>query len=412
MDETERRVAETLAHEADLAETPPLDAQAFLRAGRREVRRRRVRAGGIVAGVAVLALIATGVGVTGSWWTDGAQPADQGPTTTSPTQTRHAPEAAVTLADLPVGQAPQAPYWSRGWLHIDDKRIQMARPNEVVGNNGKILVFPQHPSGEVDLVVGSQLLQLTEHGSLPVVSPDGHYAAWEIPAGPGQPVVASLWDLRIRSEVGRVTTPFVFEVCCGGGTDTEVRGVDDLGRVYFQQMYVQMWDWRTGEFTKVTGLPHGYRGFEEARGGREIAIVGGGSFNPGDPPPWSVLGTVDDNGVFTRTGRYPALYGLWSSDGRRVLFQDYGGLPWLYDTATHHTLQVTTPSDVHVPEGGVAWEAGASFLVVVRSTNFADFPVGAAGAILRCDGITGNCEVATHVARPEDTALPRPSWIG
>lgn len=381
MDDLETRLARELSDEARRAAVPPYDAQALVLVGRREALRRRTRtAWYAVAAVAAVALVVAGTGL-------GVQALrDDGSHHNAPVSHQTTP-LPRQVAQLPHGPSPQTPYWLHGYLYSGSDRIRVSQP-VLLSAGGRSLVVTMTPHGlyRVAMLDGSRLVHLQAADSVPAMSPDGQYAAWELPhRGAAARIV--LWDLSDASQVAAQTFPSAAHCCDAPSLPV---GVDQRGGVYiWDGGRPLLWDHVARRVTEIAGS----RGdLSSAHATGPVFVVNSGS----------VYGELDP--AFRPIGRFPAQQGSWSPSPRRsaeaVAYLSPEGVPTVLDTETGSRTAMHLPPGDYVVS---AWEDERSFLVAHFFANRT--------TLLRCDTVDASCEVARTFPAgtgPENLVLPNP----
>jgi hypothetical protein len=219
---------------------------------------------------------------------------------------------------------------------------------------------------------------------MPALSHDGRWAAWVTAAGPGEALILG-FDLKTGEQVAEEPWPT---------PEGFVQGIDDLGRVYFQDYAREdmlMYDLRTGDTLDVTGLPeHAGRSKYVTDDGFAVYVDGVGV----------VRGSVAADGRFTEQHVVPYEWGASFSPDRSLVSYERDGQfvvgPPNGDGPVVRLEVPTKGSPVWFP----VWEGPDTVLVQFDpwSTprplgNGLEAPAKRTW-LLRCEVTDGTCEVA------------------
>ena len=284
----DQSVAETLRRAAEAHDAPFPDVTSIVEGGRRRKRRRDVRRLSIVAAsVAVAVAIPFAVR---QFTTDSMGPTGQ-------------TDGVERVNELPVGPKPDIPYCPGNKTIVGAGAPIDAACDVFIHRGDRTVFFDRHG---VNVLENGQRTLLDSRWSsswLPAVSNDGRWVAWVTEAGPGKALLLA-FDLETREQVAEEPWP------TGGGF---VQGIDDLGRVYFQDYDredVLVHDLRTGETFKVTGLPeHAGRTKYVTSDGFAVYVGGVGV----------VRGSVTAEGRFTEQQPVDYAWGTYFSPDRSLI---------------------------------------------------------------------------------------------
>ena len=230
----------------------------------------------------------------------------------------------------------------------------------------------------------------------PALSNDGRWVAWVTEAGAGQALLLG-FDLETGEQVAEEPWP------TSGGF---VQGIDDLGRVYFQDYAREamlVHDLRTGDTLDVTGMPeHAGRSEFVSNDGFAVYVDGVGV----------VLGSVTADGRFTQQHVVDYEWGTHFSPDRSLVSYERDGQfvvgPPSGDGPVVPLELPTEGSPVWFP----VWEGPDTVLVQFDpwSTprplgNGFDVPARRTW-LLRCEVTEGACEVALAPGWGDRVAWP------
>lgn len=343
--------------------------------------RERLHAGGRsrhLASFVVLAVVVTAAGLVARALQD-----SDAPGSTPAGTDAH----ALADAHLPQGAPARAPYWLDGILQVGNDRVRTTPP-VLLSAAGHTLVVTETSSGlhRIQLVTKDHLATLQTAGTVPALSPDGRYAAWELPHR-GSIARVVLWDLSTGSQVA--TQTFHSTAHCCDAPSLPV-GVDATGRVYVWDGGTPLvWDHASHSVSRIVG---GHGDLSGASRGGPVFVARAGS----------VYGALVP--AFRERGGFPARQGSWSPastpNGESVAYVSPQGVPTVLDAKTKARTLMRLPAGDYVVS---AWEDADHVLV-------AGFEDGRT-YVIRCDAHTGGCAMVTvFPARvgPEDLVLPNP----
>ncbi len=384
MSDLEHQLRVELDTVSDGVATTSVDVSGLTGLGRREQRRRRGAAAGLVAAVAV-AVTAVGVAVVPAR-DRGVAPA--APITTPP----------ATVADLPVGGPTDVAWWSGGALHVGSQDIGMPRPELLLQRGGTTLV--ETAEGHLVVRVGRAPVDLPTgpYSGDFVVSADGARIAWIERLEPPLPRRrdrrgAPLPTVRVAVyDVASATVLDTYErtlvaFCCKDGGDLSLNGVLADGRVLMTTYGTAVEEvWTPGSEPTVVDLPEG----TELDSGKSPS------------PTQAILGTgLDDNLVaeFTGDGRVDVVgsvgagAGDWSPDGRFWVATAFNDVR-VEAPGEPQSADVLLPLPQDHAWRPVAWESDTELVLVSTPRGSASRtlfePVVA--DLVRCDVVAATCE--------------------
>ncbi|QNN54539.1 hypothetical protein [Nocardioides mesophilus] len=390
-DTDEVRVRTSLQEAAGRVEPPPPDLRGLRDGGRRQARRRTGTV--VLAAAAAVAVIVGGVAL-----------AEREVPAPVPAPVTGLPDHPRSIGDLPRGDLPRLGYVANGQVVAGSTSNPLDLELGALRYGGDVVMSWADGTGVVrfDGKGGYDVVDPTATG-YPAISPDGHWAAWQV-VRPGQDARVRLWDLSTGAEVDTVAVPERPE-CCSSGF--HVAGVDPAGRVYVtgdQAQYVV--EAGAGRVTPLKGVsatddtvtvaadgvvvtsPPTEKGGELVV--REGVVDGSGRLAGGT--------TLSANEV---VGRY-----FWSPyDSGRYLLAGSSGL-FLEDFDAGPRAgqrRIALPPDVEVAD--VAWESRDAVLVALTEGRGAHW--------VRCLVDAGGCEIAADlgdVTTFEQGGVILPTW--
>ncbi|HEX6149474.1 hypothetical protein [Nocardioides sp.] len=365
----DQHLPETLRRTAEEHSAPFPDLPSIVEGGRRRKRRRDLRRVSVVA--ACIAVVAAVPFVVRPFVTDSTAPTDQ-------------LDLPRRVEDLPAGAVPAIPYCP-GDRTIRGAGDPIEAACDILIHRGSTTLFLDRHG--VNVLKDGQLTLLDSRdwsSWLPALSHDGRWAAWVTGAGPGKAVLLG-FDLKTGEQVAEEPWPT---------PEGFVQGIDDLGRVYFQDYAREdmlMHDLRTGDTLDVTGMPeHAGRSKYVTNDGFAVYVDGVGV----------VRGSVTADGQFTQQHVVDYEWGTqfspdrslvsYERDGRFVVGAPSGDAPVV-------PLKLPTEgSPVWFP----VWEGPETVLVQFDPFsaprplgNGLDVPARRTW-LLRCEVTEGSCEVA------------------
>lgn len=368
----DQHLPETLRRAAD-EHTPPFpDLSSIVDGGRRRKRRRDVRRVSVAA--ACLAVVA-------------AVPVIVDPFATESTPPTGEVDRVARVTDLPVGATPDIPYCP-GDRTLRGAGDPVDAECDVFIHRGETTLFLNRHG--VNRLAGGELTLLDSRdwsSWYPALSLDGRWAAWvtETPEGPNAALLLA-FDLQTGEQVAEVPWS------TGEGW---VAGIDDLGRVYFQDYArgeVDMHDLRTGETTGVTGLPD-----HDPPSIKFVTSEGFGIYSDGEGV---IRGSVSADGRFIQQHHVDYLWGTqFSPDGSLASYERDGQLVVGPSTGDAPVVPLELPRQ-GAPVWFPVWE-GPETVLVQFDPWATPQPLGqgldsrARGTwLLRCYAEDGSCEVA------------------
>ncbi len=367
----DQSVAETLRRTAEEHEAPFPDLTSIVEGGRRRKRRRDVRRMSIVAAsVAVAAAIPFAVR---PFATDSTAPTGE-------------TDGVESVTELPVGPKPDIPYCPGNRTIVGAGAPVHAACDLLIHRGGRTLFLDRD---SVNVLEDGQLSLLDPRGWsgwLPSLSNDGRWAAWVTEAGPGEAVLLA-FDLDTRKQVAEEPWP---------SANGLVQGIDDLGRVYFQDYAREdmlVHDLRTGDSFQVTGLPeHAGRSKYVTSDGLSVYVDGVGV----------VRGSVTADGRFTEQQLVDYAIGTqFSPDRSLISYQRDGQLVVGRPSGGGPVVPLKLPT-----QGSVVWFPiwEGPDTVLVQFDRWSNKPVDLLEYglnvparrtwLLRCEVTDGACEVA------------------
>lgn len=317
--------------------------------------------------------------------------------TTSPT----APAQPLALADLPVGEAAEVPWWQHGVLHVGAATIETTYRDLVFGAGTTLVGRGDFERGSRwFLVDGTDLVPLMTSPGLvrPVISADGASLAWSDPVDATTRHLVA-YDVGTHRELGAHDVD-VHPVCCDGGGELMVHGIGLDGRVVYSALGAATHLWTPGGTTvELTGVDPNLLDGELWPGGVMWQVHGADIFTS-----LGGYGTVAASGALTKVGRVETdQLGTWSPDGTAYAYP--GGadgtspvkepLPdvWVdhIDTGEHTRLLLPPDRRFEI----VAWESADRLVLQTRNAFGEPAPDGEPHglvALVRCDTTTGACE--------------------
>lgn len=217
------------------------------------------------------------------------------------------------------------------------------------------------------------------------MSHDGRYVAWT------DGCQLNVYEVATAIELAATSLP------AEPGMKCDVDGIDDLGRVYvtvsdedsWEFKEVQMYDLRTGEWTRVVGIPAS----TPPMWNPFIRYVTADGFAAYQDEYVSVEGAVDDDGRFVPQREVPVGRGLWSPDRSLFVEQRDGDVVVRPDTDLTSGQVLDLPIESYAPEGPalyVQWESPSSVLVSSNEA-YGEHVVG-----YRCDIRSGTCQTLSR----------------
>jgi hypothetical protein len=269
-----------------------------------------------------------------------------------------------------------------------------------VSAGGASLVVESAPAGfrRVFSVEGQRLVWMQQAATVPVISTDGRYAAWETPLlqTEGVPLHQArlvLWDLSTMRQVG--STVFRSHQQCCDAPSLPV-GIDHHTAVYVWDGGVPLvWSPRESTVRRITGLPQGDDLVDAYAGG---PVFGGGN----KEQPASVFGPIDAGDAFRPAGSFGSQQGSWSPSsaphGERVAYVTGYGRPRVSSATGHQPTVMRLPEGDYTPS---VWESAHTVLFTSDVGGDIDW--------IRCSADTGRCQMALVLrGAAGDVELPEP----
>lgn len=383
---------EELVRRADEVAVPFPPVDLLVSRGREERRRRGRRSFAWAAAVAVVAVI----GVTLASVVGGAEP-DRPGSTTGPTT----PPAALpgNLTDLPTGRPPDIAYSTRRVLHVQGHEIALtARPSAIAQTPD--WVFVAFPNGRIVQVstetAGVETLIDAGTGSV-VTDPSGTHVAWLLAGNQEATVVLREVDASgAAPHTAEQTFPATPRCCDNPFVLNGITQDGDLVGSLPAASKAWVWDTRDGG-----------TGADTDSDLREIEGLGNGSIDQVTvdgiviqyPPSHYAVGSLED-GVFLVTGEFTARTAYFGDPlGRRLVYVDDSGETHVRTRVPRRGRRVPVNVRLQLPlsDAGFTsarWEDDAHVLLDVFDNYLPD------GALVRCDVVTGACELASRFDGP------------
>lgn len=370
----DERLTAALRDVADNHEPSGPDVARIVHGGRRRRRTRDVRRA-VVAGAAVLAVGAATPFVLGAG-------GDQPPRPAAPV---HDP-----VTELPVGDAPAIPYCA-GDRTIRGAGGPIHAPCDVMVHRGDSTLLLSRRG--VEVLHDGQRQLLGRRGPsywFPAVSRDGHYAAW-VAKAPHTETGAELFVHDLHHAGGHTAVPWPT-------TEGWVPGIDDRGRVYFEEFGggVSYFDIGSGATVPVGGLA------ARVIDGSRVRFVTADGFGLGVQANSrnAVVGVVTDGGRFSQQQVVTQGSSFYSPDGARFVHATADGLA-VGSTNSEEQVLLDLP-EPGSPTWYPMWESDDSLLVQFDPDSAAATTELGYGLnvparrtyLLRCDAGSGDCEVA------------------
>jgi DNA-directed RNA polymerase specialized sigma24 family protein len=388
-DFTTREVRDELALRADEAAIPPPPIGALVARGHRERRRRVRRAFTWPAAAVVVAL----VGVTVPTVVGGGDPDPPEPGA-PPSPAPSSPALPGSLARLPDGAPPpeSIAYVSRRTLHTNGREVALAgKPSAIAQGSGGVfvsyltgtVVHVDTATGEVEPVTGAA-------AGPAITDPGGRYVAWpEVRAGQAAVVVRRVGADGPTASVEQQVFPGTAR-CCDNpfvlvGMTRSGAAIGSLPAV----RRAWAWDRSDGRLREIAGL-----------GESLVDQVVGEEIVAHEPPYRYTVGVLRD-GVFVATNRFRARSVNFSDPlGRRIVYVDEDGETHVRERrsfrrgrAGANDIRLQLP----VLDAGFAsarWAGTGHVLLDVADDLVPD------GALVRCDVVSGACEIAVRFDGP------------
>lgn len=355
--------------------TPPVpDLAAVVHGGRRRRRARNLRRGAVIAACVTVAVAVPFV----------LDPFDTG--SPGPSKEVDVPGVARVM-DLPVGAAPAIPHCpGDGSIHGAGDPVDV-RCDVLIHRADTTLYLSRRGVAQLTDGRATLLDSRTWSSWVPALSLDGRWAAWvtETPGGPSEALLLG-FDLQSGTSV-EVPWPT---------SNGWVAGIDDLGRVYFEDFEttdITTYDLRTGETTDVKGVP--------AHTSPSIKYVNADGFGLLTVTDGFVEGMVTADGSFTQQRQVDRSWSHYSPDRERVVHERSSDLVVEPTNGDGPAVPLKLPQEGE-PVWFPVWESPDSLIVqfdptavetTLASINGLDSPAQRTW-LLRCDAVDGTCEVA------------------
>jgi DNA-directed RNA polymerase specialized sigma24 family protein len=382
-DFTTRALRDELVLRADEAEVPPPPLDSILAQGRQD-RRRRVRRTltWSAAGAALVVLGGTLVNLVDT-------PGSGGPGGTRPTSSPLV--LPVSLANLPDGDPPDVAYSSRRTLHLNGREVALAgRPTAIAQT--PTAVFVAYPDGRIEQVDTETLAVApvtdTATGSV-VADPEGEQIAWlEAGTGPATVVVRPVGVEGAAPDLRRTfpATPS----CCDN--PFVVNGMTRSGELVGSlpaANQVWVWDTSDGDLTAIEGFGNGVIDRVTAT---EVVVH--------HPPFHYAVGDLEAGSFLVTFEIQARSVDFGDPRGRRVLYVDREGEAHVGERATRRRgrgpggdVRLRLPA-LDSGFSGARWEDADHVLVDVLDDVVPN------GALVRCDVVSGACEIAARFDGP------------
>jgi hypothetical protein len=367
----DQSLAETLRRAAEEHEAPFPEVTSIVEGGRRRKRRRDVRRLSIIAASIVVAA---------------AIPFAVRPFATDSTAPTGESDGVESVTELPVGAKPAIPYCPGNRTIVGTGAPAAAACDVLIHRGGRTLLLNRNG---VNLVEDGQvtLLDSRDWSSwMPALSHDGRWVAWVTPAGPGKALLLG-FDLETGEQVAEAPWPT---------PEGFVQGIDDLGRVYFQDYAREdmlVHDLRTGDTFDVTGMP------ELAGRSKYITDDGFAVYVDGVGV---VRGSVTADGRFTEQHVVDYEWGSYFSPDRSLVSYERDSQFLVGPSSGDGSVvQLQLPSQGS-PVWFPVWEGPETVLVQFDPLSTAQLDTLGNGIavparrtyLLRCEVTDGACEVA------------------
>ncbi len=379
----DQSLAETLRRAAEEHDASVPDVSSIVEGGRRRKRRRDVRRLSIVAASVAVAV---------------AIPFAVRPFTTDSTAPTGQTDRVERVTELPVGAKPAIPYCPGNGTIVGAGAPIKAACDVLIHRGGRTLFLDRHGANVLEHGQRTLLDPRGWSDWMPALSHDGRWVAWVTRAGPGEALLLG-FDLETGEQVAEEPWPT---------PEGFVQGIDDLGRVYFQdyareEMLVH--DLRTGDTFKVTGLP------EHAGRSKYVTDDGFGIYVDGVGV---VRGSVTADGRFTEQHVVDYEWGTYFSPDRSLVsYERDGQLVVGASSGDGAVVPLQLPSQGQ-PVWFPVWEGPETVLVQFDPwstitpdllSNGVEAPAGRTW-LLRCLVTDGACEAALEPGWGDDANWP------
>lgn len=350
--------------------TPPSPGlSSIVEGGRRRKRRRDVRRVAVAA--ACLAVVAA-LPVAAGWL---------GQASVSPAGENR----PANVEQLPIGEKPTIPYCPGNRTIVGAGDPVAAACDVMIDRGGSTLFLDRQGVNELK-DSRLTLLDSRDWGSWwPALSNDGRWAAWVTEAEPDDALLLG-FDLKTGEQVAEEPWPT---------PDGFVQGIDDLGRVYFQDYArdgMLMHDLRTGDTFDVTGMP------DLAGRSKFVTADGFGIYVDGVGV---VQGSVTADGRFTAQREVPyGAYARFSPDRSLVAYERGAGHLVIGPAGGDGPVVELQLPRTGAPVWFPTWEGPDAVLVqfdpwgVPAYLNYGTDAPASRTWLLRCAVTDGTCEVA------------------